>query len=282
MLRPHLFVATHHKAGTVWMISTFRRIAHANTFAFIHLNAGESGWNIRSDKLDYFEQQRAIVESQSELPAIFVDYHAAIPDLTRCKSTRGAVGIHLIRDPRDMLISAVRYHLASDESWLHQPVKEYAGQTYQQRLASYRTFEDRIRFEMDHFMGRAIREMYSFDHQDVFQNIKYEDLIIDVDMMLFHKLLVEMGLVGVEILRSLGVYWQSSIFGEMRGVAESGTHKHIRNSQPRQWRDLLTPKALGMIQGAFEKEIVGLGYELADADDLVYTAPSRGRVPPEV
>jgi len=244
------------------MVSTFRRLAKANGFAFVHLNTGESGWDIREDKLEYFEEQRAIAESKSDLPAVFFDYHSATPDLARCKSERGAGGIHVVRDPRDMLISAVRYHLVSDEKWLHQPSKAFGGQTYQQRLASYDAIEDRFRFEMDHYMGRAIREMHAFDRQGVFRDVRYEDLIVDEDMTIFHGLLVELGMQGAEIIRSLQAYWQSSIFGQMKQVAESGAHKHIRNSRPKQWESQLSAKELDLIQGTFEKEIVGLDYEL--------------------
>lgn len=261
--RPHIFVATHHKSGTVWMVSTFRRIAKANNFTFNHLNTGESGWNIRPDKLEYFEQQRKLSESQSDLPAIFVDYHSAIPDLTNCKATRGSRGIHVIRDPRDMLLSAVRYHLVSDEPWLHQPSKDFANQTYQQKLQSYDTLEDRIAFEIDQHMGQAIREMHSFDRQGVFRDVIYEELILDEDMTLFHDLCVHLGMQGQEIIRSLQSYWLSSIFGGMKPQADSGTHKHIRNAKPEQWRSKLSPKALDLIQSQFEDEITALGYQIA-------------------
>ena len=262
MTRPHIFVATHHKSGTVWMVSSFRRIAQANSFAFVHLNTGESGWDIRPDKYEYFEEQRSQVETRSDLPGVFVDYRAAVPDLTHCKAARGASGIHVIRDPRDMLLSAVRFHLISDEPWLHLPAKKFNGKTYQQVLSSYTTREDQISFEMEHHMGRDIRTMYAFDRQGVFRDVKYEDLIVDNDMSLFHELLVGLGLEGTEIIRALHAYWQSSIFGGMAQAAESGTHKHIRNSQPKQWQTLLSSKEIDLIQDAFEKEIVGLGYEL--------------------
>jgi Sulfotransferase domain len=270
--RPHIFIATHHKSGTVWMVSTFRRIAKANNFAFVHLNTGESGWNLRPDKLDYFEQQRTLAESDSDHPAIFVDYHSAIPDLASCKASRGANGIHLIRDPRDMLLSAVRYHLNSDEAWLHEPQADLGGLTHQQRLHQLDTLEDRIRFEIDQQMGWTIREMSRFDHQGVFRDVKYEDLVVDESMTLFHELCVGLGMRGGEFVRALESYWQLSIFGGMKAIAESGRHKHIRDSRAQQWRTQLSAEGLEIIQRAFEAEIVGLGYELADGGDLVYNA----------
>lgn len=245
------------------MISTFRRIAKANGNRFVHLNTGESGWEIRADKLEYFESQRAIVQAESDSPGVFVDYHSAVPDLSKCKNERGASGIHIVRDPRDMVLSAIRYHLVSDEAWLHQKNDAFGGMSYQQKLTSYETIEDRIRFELDHYMGRAIRQMGSFDRQGVFRDVMYEDLIVDKDMMLWHELMVGLGLGGRDIIRGLGAYWQSSVFGEMKEAAVSGTHKHIRDSRAKQWEAQLSAQGLKIIQDVFEDQIVGLGYTLA-------------------
>ncbi len=262
MPAPHIFIATHHKSGTVWMMTTFIRIAKANGSEFIHLNEGESGWNLREDKAEFFESKRSQVEDESDCPGIFFDFHGDIPDLTRCKHERGARGLHIVRDPRDLLISAARFHLVADESWLHEPVIEFGGMTYQQKLGSYDAFEDRIKFEIDHSMGRVIRQMNNFDDQGVFERVHYEDLIVDVDMVLFHRLMVHLGLSGKELLNGLGAFWESSIFGDRSEHDLESTRNHIFNSRPKQWQTMLSGGAIDLIQGAFEKEIVGSGYEL--------------------
>jgi len=56
--RPHIFVATHHKGGTVWMMTTFIRIAEANGWSFVQLNEGAPGWTLRADKGLWFEDIR--------------------------------------------------------------------------------------------------------------------------------------------------------------------------------------------------------------------------------
>ena len=250
------------------MLSTFRRIAELNEFAFVHLNTLESGREVWGDKPTYFEEQRQRAESESDLPAIFCEFHSDFPDLSRCKNERGAVGIHIVRDPRDMLLSAVRFHLVSDEQWLHEPSEKFGGLTYQQQLTSFDTLEERVRFEIDHNMGRVIRKMFSFDRQGVFRDIRYEDLIVDVNMTLWHDISIYLGMQGSEIIRSLEVFWRFSIFGKMKELAQSGKHSHIFNGQPRQWQTQLTPSILDMIQGEFESEITGLGYELGCESDL--------------
>ncbi|MBL4697368.1 MAG: hypothetical protein JKX70_00900 [Phycisphaerales bacterium] len=263
MPAPHIFIATHHKSGTVWMITTFRRIAKANGLEFVHLNTGESGWDIRPDKLEYFEQQRAFAESKSDLPAIFVDYHSAIPDLTNCKASRGAAGIHIIRDPRDMLLSAVRYHLVSDEPWLHQPSKSFAGQTYQQKLIAISNLEDQVQFEIDNHMGQAILEMHAFDDQEIFKAVKYEDMIVDRNMTLFHEILIHLGFHGRETIRGLNAFWESSIFGDRSEHDKQTAAGHVFDSSPAQWKSGLSRSCLDRIESQLGSAIENLGYPIA-------------------
>ncbi|MEX0876075.1 MAG: sulfotransferase domain-containing protein [Phycisphaerales bacterium] len=262
MSRPHIFVGTHHKGGTVWMASTFHRLAHVNGFAFVRLNKQMKKWNYSPRKLEYFEAERQKLERANDRPGVFFDYHSAMPDLSACKASRGARGIHLVRDPRDMVISAVRYHLKSDEAWLHVPDNRWGGMTYQEKLASLNSFEDQIAFELDFNVRRTVRNMAGFNDQGVFRNVRYEDLIVDEDMLLFHELCVWLGLGGMEIVQGLHAYWQYSIFGGMRKALESGGHGHISSGKPRQWETKLSPSALELIQRELGTEIESLGYEL--------------------
>jgi len=40
-------------------------------------------------------------------------------------------GIHLIRNPREIIRSGVLYHRITHEAWAHYPLEEFGGQTYQ-------------------------------------------------------------------------------------------------------------------------------------------------------
>jgi hypothetical protein len=251
------------------MLSTFKRIAKANGFKFIDTNTEVDGWAKHPQKLELFEGIRARAEKQSTQPAVFVDYHSDFPDLTLCKESCGGVGIHIVRDPRDILLSAVRFHLVSKEAWLHVRRDEFGGLTYQQKLTSYDSIEDRIRFEMDNNMMWVIRKMLSFKRQGVFRDVHYEDLIVDEDMRLWHDISLGLGMHGRELINSMDAFWQSSIFGDMKAEAQSGKNSHIKNAKPQQWRTQLSPVMLDEIQDRFGEEIVGLGYELADSASLV-------------
>lgn len=264
MSRPHIFVATHHKSGTVWMLSTFKRMAVANKFQFYDVNEAVPGWMKHPAKKDVFDSLCAAAEAQSSEPSIFFDYHAEFPDLSACLDDSGACGIHVVRDPRDMLLSAVRFHLTADEPWLHVPDDRFGGLTYQQKIDSYDCLEDQIRFEMQYNMGWVIRKMHRFDAQGVFRDVHYEDLIEDNSMVLWHELCIEFGLVGREIINALDSFWRSSIFGDMKKVAQSGTNAHIKNAKPRQWQTLLSDAMIEEIESMFGDEIDGLGYQRAN------------------
>ena len=99
--------------------------------------------------------------------------------------------------------------------------------------------------------------------------MKYEELILDVDMMLWHELMVGLGLGGRDLIRAIKAFWESSVFGDMKNAAASGTHKHIRDGRARQWETQLSDEGLGLIEDAFGDVIVGLGYPLAGQREIV-------------
>lgn len=262
--RPHIMVATHHKGGTVWMMTTFIRIAKANAWRFIHLNEGESGWSLHPDKLGVFEARRAQHESEHpEEPGIFFEFHGAVPDLSACKASRGVRGLRIVRDPRDMLLSAVRFHLKANEPWLDEPDPALGGRTFRQCLEGLGTLRDRIAFELDTHMGRVIRDMAGFDDQGVFQTVRYEDLITDYDMRRFHEVLAGLGLEGREIINGLDAYWRSSLFGDRSEADKQATRTHVSDSSPAQWRSRLGGEDLRLIESRVGDAIERLGYALS-------------------
>lgn len=259
----HIFIATHHKGGTVWMNTTFRRFGNACGYPYIHLNTGEPAWETRPDKREFMLAEIERLDTEGVARGVFVDYHGTTPDLSSIARARG---IHMVRDPRDMLISAVRYHETSDEAWLDQTRAGFSGKTFREKLLSYGSYDDRVRFELDTYMGGEIRRMSAFqeraDHGTVFRGVRYEDLIADTDMTLFHELCLHLGLGGMEIVHALRAFWGSSIFGEMRPAADSGTHGHIRDGRASQWSRVLERSTIDLIQGEIGAEIEALGYPL--------------------
>lgn len=61
--------------------------------------------------------------------------------------------IHIIRDPRDIIISGCFFHQASTEQCLHVSDPAYDGMTYQQKINSFSDINDQIIFEMENFVA---------------------------------------------------------------------------------------------------------------------------------
>ena len=139
---PHkILVGTHHKTGTVWLNNIFRTLC-------------------RFHSLTYFNG------SQAELPEdydVFIQDHTRF-DLAALKDSYR--GIHMVRDPRDVVLSGCFYHQKSQESWLHEPMDEYGGMTYQEKINTYSTPDEQILFEMENSGRVTINEMLDWDYQN--------------------------------------------------------------------------------------------------------------------
>lgn len=265
MSPPHIIIATHHKSGTVWMMTTFIRIAQANGWLFDHLNADEDAWHIAPNRQQRFDARLAAHRADNpEQRVVFFDYHGVIPDLTGCKQTPGVRGLHIIRDPRDMLLSAVRFHLKGNEPWLDVPDPKWGGQSFRQKLSGYASLEDQLAFEMDTHMGWSIEQMANLGRQGVILDIKYEELIEDHDMRRFHAALVHLGVSGHDLINALDAYWRSSLFGERSEADIRATSGHIFESSAMQWQSALDDQCIHRIEERFGWAIEKLGYPLVD------------------
>jgi hypothetical protein len=229
---PVVLVGTHHKTGTVWMRSLFTAVAEACNQGFY---AG----------------------SQSAFPAgagVFFQSHSAFDLPTFPYPYRG---LHLIRDPRDVVISAARYHLTAKERWLDRPPRWLGGRTYRQELLALPSLDARIRFEMTGVGGRIIRAMMAWNYADTnFLTIKYEDLIRDTDLVLFRRIFSFLGYAEAQLEHLCAIAWEKSLFS---GRVERPDH--IRSGKPAQWREVFSRDLSREFHARFGSALIGLGYE---------------------
>lgn len=209
-LKNKVLVGTHHKTGTDWMLRIFRRISRDLGLRFV---AGK----------------------QREFPTdfdVFIQHHSRF-DLTRLDVEYR--GLHLIRDPRDVIISGCFFHQKSGERWLHIRRGEFGGLTYQEKINSYATLDDKIMFEMENH--GTIRDMLAWSYSDPrFVEVEYEDLIVDDNLMLFHRIFAHLGFPGETIPGLLRIASDNSLFsGNVR------KSDHVRSGEKMQWKDTLSP-----------------------------------------
>jgi hypothetical protein len=167
------------------------------------------------------------------------------------------VGLHVIRDPRDLLVSCAFYHQRSSEAWLHEPSETFGGLTYQQYTNSLATVEDRLIFEIDHAGGFNIRHMLDWDYgSPKFAEMRYEQLIGDDAAAYFEEKIAFWPLTPVE----RDVLVQIFRYFSLKGPGTKGS-KHIRNPNSGQWRRHFTDR----VQAHFDKVLPDaasiLGYD---------------------
>jgi hypothetical protein len=233
--QPMVLVGTHHKTGTVWMKQVFEAVAR------------ECG-------------QPFFLGEQRDLPpgtVVFFQEHSRFEPGRLGSPYRG---LHLIRDPRDVVISAAHYHLSAHEPWLDRRRLRFFGRTYRQMLARRTTPADRIRFEMWHVSQRVIRAMAAWDDADPhFLTVKYEDLIQDTGLVLFRRIFGFLGYPEHKLERLCGIAREKSLFS---GQVQPSTH--VRSGAPGQWRAVFDRELAREFHARFGAALIRLGYEPDD------------------
>jgi hypothetical protein len=260
-MRYHVLVGTHHKTGTAWMSNVFRQISRQLTVPYLDVTKTAVSW--RDDEKKRQTLQHFI--SQAESRVIVFDGHSQFPDLSAvdAKYMTHFRGIHMIRDPRDVAISAASYHARAAEPWLHIPQAKFDGLTYQEKNRSFPTLKEKILFELDNSNRRIVRQMLDFNNQGVFRDVKYEDVIEDTDLIAWGEILSYLGFEKTEMRAVLEAVWAKSLFG---GKQHRGTH--ITSGAKEQWRHVFDADLLKEYTNRFGSELVTLGYPLATAEDL--------------
>ncbi|MFC6687598.1 sulfotransferase family protein [Jhaorihella thermophila] len=243
-----LCVGTHHKTGTVWMRRVWREIAQALDIPFQPVHRPEK-W---AEKLP--AQGRVIVPNWGGRFA---------PDLWEREDARF---LHVIRDPRDVLLSGARYHdstSAPTEKWLYRPDPKLGGKSYQQYMRSLARPEDKLAFEMQGMHLKTLTEMlaWPYGHARAF-DIRYEDLIVDTDCTLFSKALRFMGFDEDEVETGARIFYENSIFGGLADNPDEGrTRTHVKSGKPAQWVTNLPVETAELYLRRHGADLIALGYE---------------------
>lgn len=233
ILRNRVLVGTHHKTGTVWFTSVFRALS------------GQLGL-----ELVYADREHPDPGGRWD---IFVSGHSRFGGI----ESRACRGVHVIRDPRDMIVSATHYHQTSDEPWLHEAKEEFGGLTYQEKILSYGSFGDRMLFEMEHASFFDISEMVKVEKSgdDRFMAVKYEEMIEDHSLGRFEEMFEFLGFQGPALGWCLVSAYRNSLFS---GGVDSA---HVRSGKAAQWPEYFAPVHEKRFEELFGDALVRLGYE---------------------
>lgn len=247
-------VVTHHKTGSTWTTMTFRSIGRALHIPLI---------DIADDEVRHSTSMPSTIVP----PVIVLDRN--------CRLVTGEMGLdkfasllvnpdhrlfHMIRDPRDIVVSSVRYHRTSGEKWLRDPRKKYGGLSYQQKLNGFGDDTSRYQFEMDSSSRKVIEAMgkWNYDLPNCFE-CKYENLLLDTEMTLFSDISLHLGFTEPELEECRKWFWQRSLFGGI--AAKKEKMPHIRSGKSSQWRTAFSYQIAREFVNRFGDVLVRLGYE---------------------
>jgi hypothetical protein len=242
-----ILIGTYHKSGTRWMESVFISLAKLLSVSY---------YNISSWKISDIKQRKRFIKKVgiTKEPCIIFDDHCRFD--TRSFDRSWFKGIRMIRDPRDIIISGARYHSYSDEKWLHHAQKYLGGKTYQEALNDIPGQQDKLIFEMNHCAKYTIMRMLDFKENGLFVTVKYEDLITDYSLELWHDLCVWLGLTEDQLPLADAAFMENTIFGN----SQVKKRDYIHNGTPCQYKEVFTKKTLFEFEFRFPAVLTYLGY----------------------
>jgi hypothetical protein len=232
-----ILVGTHHKTGTVLMKKIFSCLSP-------HLGA-----------------QLCINNHRTKAPpswSLVLDTHSTLLASLPADS-EGIRSIHVVRDPRMIIVSSALYHMHSKERWLHTPRDSLGGKTYQEHILSLPDDSSRFCFELEQGAARnALRDLdiISRLEQPWRMGVNLEALMQDFDLMLYRKIFEHLGLKGPTMDMALNIALENSVFNP--SFSSSG---HVRARRPEDWRAYLSPDVALELEQRFPGLVCRLGYD---------------------
>lgn len=243
-MKQNIVVATHHKTGTVWMSTVFKAIARRLDVNYVDF------WS------HYGRLDRVL-----KTPFILLNHNSMF--LRHANALRGEDVriLHVIRDPRDVLISAMHYHKKAGEPWLHERVSGSKDAPYQQKLNSLATLHEQYMFELENATGNTIEAMldWQYDRPNCLE-VRYEDLWADRSLSLWSDIVSFLGFEGSELEVCRQCFWEHSLFGK----ASRANRRHARSGEVAQWKREFTPELAHDFLYRFPDALQTLGYESDD------------------
>jgi len=256
----HLY--THHKIGTALMSKVFRDVSRYYGLQFHDAAGYTKSVPKKYDIVHYWHSQCS--------EEILSSKH---------------LGIHLTRDPRDVIVSGYLYHQRTKEEWcnnedfeikqniqypqvdysqIHLPHEEKVkyleslnGKTYQNNI-SLLDQDDGLIFEMDGFAGRTIRDLANWPGNENILEMKFEQIIEQYDNT-WEGIFSHLGFTGKHLARVCKIAKSH----DMNRMSEKriSKDKHISTGKLKKWKEYFSKEVQQAYTERFENIHLELNYE---------------------
>lgn len=167
--------------------------------------------------------------------------------------------VHLIRDPRDIIVSGMFYHKWTDEEWVNISNEKY-GMSYKEKINSLSN-DEALFFEMDECANFTIKNIknWNYNNPNILE-IRYEDLIVDT-YNIFYKIFNHIGINPIYYPICYEIVYNTSIFKTGRNYGEIENESHIRSGKIGQWKTYFSSEHKKYFLNKFDDILIQLGYE---------------------
>ncbi len=241
----------YHRCMTSFFDQVFGDIA--NRYGGFHRHYNE-------DLEKFYEASKAdFAFNHISVNNVAVDFRM-LPDLK---------GTHIIRDPRDLLVSGYSYHLWCGERWTREEMDDKLRQrlkldglgiqagSYQELLNSVDT-ETGLLLELS-WRDAHFRQMLGWDYSKKnILELRYEEMFGNEEKQ-FRKILKHLGFSAMHAEKLLGIV-EKHKFGTLARKKRTGQGKHAAYGRPGQWRSL-PAKVKGLFNRRYPELLEKLGYD---------------------
>ena len=234
----------HHKCGSTWVYHVLRDVASSLGLEHFHAHGA-------------YEFDRDLAAARQRDGFDLITYVNANYEYVRGIPVRG---VHVVRDPRDLLVSAYYSHLHSHPTDGWPELVEF--RPHLQQVPP----ETGLLLELE-FCSGVMSNLLSWpaEAQDILL-IKFEDLIQD-NFVGFGRIVEFLGLldgIGFEKLTEIVERWSFKELSGGRAPGESDNHHHYRKGVAGDWRAHFTPAVSWAFKKRYNEVLVRFGYELDD------------------
>lgn len=233
---PSRMLAGQHKAMTTYFSAVLQTICFAYNLSFQKVVRG-------------YPRERADVA---------LHFTSNFRDETRAPGEY--LMVKILRDPRDVVLSAYHYHLWSDEKWV---TARWNDQPSLKERLQAMDRDDGIQSEIDR-MGRTVHASYtawSKPDPDVLV-IRYEDLIGPERRATYGRIFDHWRFEGAAhdfALSTMAGFEFERRTG--RKIGDTGAGTHLRTGRSGGWREELTESHKTAIKTYFGEDLIRFGYE---------------------